>query len=268
VKIVVCIKEILDPDIPSTVFEVDEAANAVREGVALRYVISPFDAQAIELALRLRDKGGDCTISLITLGGDSARAIVKYGLALGADDAFMLVDDAFDGGDSHVTARALAAAIHKIGGADLVLTGRQAADRDAGVVGPGIAELLELPLVTFAADVAVEGPLLVVERALGDRTEFVEVPMPALVTVSHEVGAVRHASLRETMKAARKPVTVWTPGDLGLADGDVGVRGARVTLERLYVPVSDVACEFVVGDTPAELAATLVDRLTAERLIG
>lgn len=266
-KIVVCIKEILDPDIPSTVFEVDEAAKTVREGVALRYVISPFDAQAIELALRLRDNGGDCTISLITQGGDSARAIVKYGLALGADDAFMLVDDAFDGGDSHVTARALAAAIHKIGGADLVLTGRQAADRDAGVVGPGIAELLELPLVTFAADVAVEGPLLVVERALGDRTEFVEVPMPALVTVSHEVGAVRHASLRETMKAARKPVTVWTPGDLGLADGDVGARGARVTLERLYVPVSDVACEFVVGDTPAELAAMLVDRLTAERLI-
>src|SRR5579862_5249643 len=89
VKIVVCIKEILDHDIPSTVFEVDTAANAVREGVALRYVISPFDAQAIELALRLRDKGGDCTISLVTLGGDSARGIIKYGLALGANDAFM-----------------------------------------------------------------------------------------------------------------------------------------------------------------------------------
>ena len=266
-KIVVCIKEILDPDIPSTVFEVDAAANTVREGAALRYVISPFDAQAIELALRVRDKAGDGAISLVTLGGDSARAIVKYGLALGADDAFMLVDDAFDDGDSYVTARALAAAIRKIGGADLVLAGRQAADRDAGVVGPGIAELLELPLVTFAADLAVEGPLLIVERALGDRTESIEVPMPALVTVSHEVGAVRHASLRETMKAARKPVTIWTPADLGLADGDVGARGARVILERLYVPVSDVACEFLGGDTPVELASTLVDRLTAERLI-
>jgi electron transfer flavoprotein beta subunit len=267
VKIVVCIKEILDPDIPSTVFEVDEAAKTVREGVALRYVISPFDAQAIELALRLRDKAGGCAISLLTLGSESARTIVKYGLALGADDAFMLVDDAFDGGDSHVTVRALAAAIRKIGGADLVLTGRQAADRDAGVVGPGIAELLGLPLITFAADVTVEGPLLVVERALGDRTELVEVPMPALVTVSHEVGAVRHASLRETMKAARKPVTVLTPGDLGLAEGDVGARGMRVTLERLYVPASDVSCEFVVGQTPAEIAAMLVDRLAAERLI-
>lgn len=266
-KIVVCIKEILDPDIPSTVFEVDTAANAVREGVALRYVISPFDAQAIELALRLRDKAGDCRISLVTLGGESARGIVKYGLALGADDAFMLVDDAFDDGDSYVTARALAAAIRKIGGADLVLTGRQAADRDAGIVGPGVAELLELPLVTFAADLAVEGPLLIVERALGDRTEWIEVPMPALVTVSHEVGAVRHASLRETMKAARKPVTMWTPADLGLADGDVGTRGARVTLEKLFVPVSDIACEFLGGDTPAELASMLVDRLTAERLI-
>ena len=266
-KIVVCIKEILDPDIPSTIFEVDEAANAVKEGVGLRYVISPFDAQAIELALRLRDKVGDCAISLLTLGGESARTIVKYGLALGADDAFMLIDDAFDGGDSHVTARALASAIRRIGGADLVLTGRQAADRDAGVVGPGIAEMLELPLVTFAAEVTVEGRNLVVERALSDATEIVEVPMPALVTASHEVGAVRHASLRETMKAARKPVTVWTADDLGLTADDLGARGARVTLERLYVPATDVACEFVVGDSAAELAAKLVERLATERLI-
>lgn len=266
-KIVVCIKEILDPDTPSSVFEVDEAAKAVREGAALRYVISPFDAQAIELALRLRDKKGDCAISLLTLGGESARTIVKYGLALGADDAFMLVDEAFDGGDSHTTARALAAAIRKLGGVDLVLTGRQAADRDAGVVGPGVAELLEVPLVTFASDFAVEGRMLVVERALADRIELVEVAMPALVTVSHEVGAVRHASLRETMKAARKPVTVWTPADLALRDGEVGARGARVALERLYVPANDVQCEFVVGDTAAEIASRLVDRLAAERLI-
>jgi electron transfer flavoprotein beta subunit len=267
VKIVVCIKEIVDPDIPSTVFEVDEATNAVREGPGLRYVISPFDAQAIELALRIRDRAADCAISLLTLGSESARTIVKYGLSLGADDAFMLIDDAFDGGDSYATARALAAAIRRIGGADLVLTGRQAADRDAGVVGPGVAELLELPLVTFAVDVTINGPLLVVERVLGDGSEIVEVPMPALVTVSHEVGAVRHASLRETMKAARKPVTILTPADLGLAVDDVGARSVRVTLERLYVPTNDLACEFLAGDNAEDLAARLVDRLATERLI-
>ena len=266
-KIVVCIKEIVDPDIPSTVFEVDEATSAVREGPGLRYVISPFDAQAIELALRIRDRGADCAISLLTLGGESARTIVKYGLALGADDAFMLVDDAFHGGDSYATARALAAAIRGIGGADLVLTGRQAADRDAGIVGLGIAELLEVPLVTLVADVTIDGRLLVVERVLGDRSEIVEVPMPALVTVSHDVGAVRHASLRETMKAARKPVTTWTPADLGLAVDEVGAGSARVTLERLYVPANDVACEFLVGDNAEDLAARLVARLAEERLI-
>jgi electron transfer flavoprotein alpha/beta subunit len=134
-------------------------------------------------------------------------------------------------------------------------------------MGPGIAELLELPLVTYAADVAVEGLLLVIERVLGDASEIVEVRMPALVTVSHEVGAVRHASLRETMKAVRKAVTIWTPGDLGLAPDELGTRGVRVTLERLYVPANDVACEFLVADSPADLAARLIDRLAAERPI-
>lgn len=264
-KIVVCVKEIADPEVASSVFSINEKTREVGPGV--RFVISPFDAQAIEVALRIKDIMNEAAITLLTLGAESARSIMKYGLSLGADEAVMLIDAAFERGDSFTTARALAAAIAKIGDVDLVLTGRQAADEDSGVVGLGIAELLELPAVTFAMDVQVADGTLVVERAIGDGVEIVEAPMPAVVTVSHEVGKVRQANLRETMKAARKPVTIWTAADLGLTASEVGAGGARRSVERVYVPVNDVQCEFIAGTTPEEQMANLVDRLSAARLI-
>jgi electron transfer flavoprotein beta subunit len=267
VKIVVCVKEIPDPEIAPSVFRVDEQARKVTPLSGTRLVMSPFDEQAVELALRIRDAGDEVSIALLSLGAETSRATIKHGLSLGADQAFMLVDPAFDDGDSYTTARALASAIEKIGGVDLVLTGRQAADGDAGVVGCGIAELLGYPAVTFAMGIVAADGVLVVERALGDGSETVETPMPAVVTVSHEVGKVRHASLRETMKAARKPVTVWTTEDLGLDPSGVGARGARRVLRRLYVPVNDVQCEYIAGETPEELAGNLLERLSAARLI-
>ena len=264
-KIVVCVKEIADPEVAASVFSINEATNEVGPGV--RFVISPFDAQAIEVALRIKDTRNETAITLLTLGAESARPIVKYGLSLGADEAVMLIDAAFDGGDSYTTARALAAAIAKIGAVDLVLTGRQAADGDSGVVGLGIAELLGLPAVTFAVDIEVADKTLVIERALGDTGEIVEAPMPAVVTVSHEVGKVRQANLRETMKAARKPVTIWTAADLGLTASEVGAAGARRSVERLYVPVTEMHCEFIDGVTPEMQMAKLVERLSTARLI-
>ncbi len=266
-KIVACVKEILDPDIASSVFRIDEDARAVIPVPGMRPVISPFDEQAIEIALRIREALGDASITLLSLGAESARAILKHGLALGADEAVLLCDPAFDGGDSFTTARALAATIQKIGDVDIVLTGRQAADGDCGVVGCGIAELLGFPAVTFAMEVTVADEMVVVARALGDGSETVAAPMPAVVTVSHEVGKVRHASLRETMKAARKPIAVWTADDLGFKPSEIGALGARRVLERLYVPVTDVECEYIGGKTPEELAANLVDRLSTARLL-
>jgi electron transfer flavoprotein beta subunit len=267
VHIVVCVKEIPDPEIAASVFRVDEEARKVVPVPGLPLVISPFDEQAIEAALRLRDSGTEVRISLLCLGAQTARGIIKNGLALGADEAFLLSDPAFDDGDSFTTARALSRAIEKIGGVDLVLTGRQAADGDAGVVGSGIAELLGLPAVTFAASLALEDGELVVERVLGDGGETVATTLPAVVTIAHELGKVRHASLCETMKAARKPITEWTAEDLELAAAEVGAAGARRLIERLYVPQSDVACEYMAGDSPDDLANALLDRLLAERVL-
>lgn len=265
--IAVCIKEIPDPEIASTQFRVDEAAKKVVPLPGLASVMSPFDEQAIEAALRIRDALGEAKITLLSMGGEGTRRIIKNGLALGADEAVLLADEAFEGADSYTTALTLAEAVRKIGDIDLVLTGRQAADWDAGVVGCGMAELLGLPAVTFAKALEIRDGAVRVERVLDNGTETVEAPLPALVTVSHELGKPRPASLRETMRAARKPVTLWTASDLGLEPAQVGAAGARRVLESLYIPVNDVACELVAGDSPADMAANLVARLREEQLI-
>ena len=170
-------------------------------------VMSPFDEQALEAALRIRDVLGDVKITVVSLGPDSAREVLKPGLSMGADEAVLLSDPAFEGTDSYTTALALAAAIKKIGEYALILAGRQAADWGAGVVGLGIAELLGIPAITFARDVQVHDRTVRVECVLQNGFETVEASLPAMVTISNELGEPRSPNLRQVMRAARKKAT-------------------------------------------------------------
>lgn len=266
-NIIVCVKQIPDPETPASAFKVDEVAKKVVPAPGIAPVISPFDAQAVEAALRIRDAKGEGKITVVSMGPESARDAIKHGLAMGADEGVLLSDPAFEGADSYTTALVLAEAIKKIGEYDLIITGRQAADWDNGVVGSGLAELLGLPVITIAKDVQVTDGTVRVERVLTDGFETVEAPLPAVVTVSNELGDPRYPQLRQIMMAARKQVTVWTASDLGLDPSQVGAAGARTELERLYVPVKEVQCEFIEGDSPQELAANLARRLREAKLI-
>ncbi len=257
----ICIKYIPDPEAAFSMFSIDEQAKKVVPASGLKHVVSPFDEQAIEAALRLREQHADTRISVITLGNELSRNALKHGLAMGADDGVLLADAAFDNGDGYTTAVALSAAIKKLGTVDLVLTGRQAADGDAGIVGAGIAEILNRPLLTFAMSVTVENSAVRVERVLEDGTEIIEADLPAVVTVSNEIGAPRAPSLRETMRAARKPVQVWKAADLLLDPPQMGVTGARSVRERLFAPSKTVQCEFIEAATPEAQGARLAARL-------
>jgi electron transfer flavoprotein beta subunit len=267
VHIIVCVKQIPNPETPAHLFKIDEAAREVLPAPGMPLVMSPFDEQAIEAALRIRDVLRDVQITVVSLGPESAREVLRHGLSMGADEAVLLCDPAFETTDSYTTALALAEAIKKIGGYDLILTGRQAADWDAGVVGLGIAELLDVPAVTFAKDVQVHGRTVRVERVLQDGFETVEAPLPALVTISNELGEPRSPSLRQVMRAARKHATVWSAADLGLDPPQVGAAGVRLTVERLYVPVKEHQCEFIAGASPQEQAVKLLRRLQEARVL-
>jgi len=265
--IVVCAKQVPHPETPAGQFRIDEAARKVEPVPGVPLVMSPFDEQAVEAALRIREGTPGTRITVLTLGPESARNALKHGLAMGADEAVLLNDVAFDGSDGYATAFVLAAAIRKIGAVDLILAGRQAADDDAGVVGAGIGEVLGVPMISFASDVKVVDSHVRVERVLDDGSEIVEAPLPAVATVSNEIGEARKPSLRETMRAARKPIVLWNAAQLGLAADRVGAAGARCIVERVYAPVKENRCEMMSGDTPNEQAAQLVSRLRSAKLL-
>ena len=131
----------------------------------------------------------------------------------------------------------------------------------------GIAELLNVPAITFAKNVQVHDRTVRVERVLQDGFETVEAPLPAVVTISNELGEPRSPNLRQVMRAARKKATVWSAADLGLDPSQVGVVGARLTVERLFIPVKENQCEFITGASPQEQAANLLRRLQEMRVL-
>jgi electron transfer flavoprotein beta subunit len=261
---IVCVKQILDPETPTSAFKVDEATKKVIPPQGMAPVINPFDSQAVEAALRVRDATGDGKITVLSLGPASARDAVKHGLAMGANEGILIDDPALADADSFVSARVLAAAIKKIGPFDIVFCGRQAADWDMGIVGPGLGELLGVPVVTITKSVQASDGHLRVERVLMDGFETVEVPTPCVVTISNELGDPRYPQLRQIMLAARKQVTVWTAADLGLTEDDMR---SPLKLERLYVPVKESHVEIIEGDTVEEQAETLARRLREAKLI-
>jgi electron transfer flavoprotein beta subunit len=264
VHIVVCVKQVPDWDIPPASFKVDEAAKKVVPPPGVAAVTSQFDAIAVEAAMRIKDADASTKVTVMSMGAATAREVIKQGLAMGADEGVLLVDDGFNNLDSHGTASVLSAAIKKIGGVDLVLTGRQAVDWDLGVTGTLIAEMLDAPVVTFAKAVSVANGTVTVERVLPDAFETIEAPLPAVVTVSNELGEPRYPKLQQIMAAGKKPVTNWSAGEIGV---DAGAMAPRLTLEALYVPVVDTKVELMEGDSPEEQAQALARRLKEAKLI-
>jgi electron transfer flavoprotein beta subunit len=158
-------------------------------------------------------------------------------------------------------------AIKKIGEYDLIFCGRQAADWDAGQVGCGIAEILGIPCVTLAKNVEFIDGKAKVERVIPDGYQVIEVTLPAVITVSNELGEARYATLKGIMAAAKKQPTVWKPADIGVNPSEVGAAGRRTKLVKLFQPVKEGKCELIEADSPAEAGAKLAQRLREAKLI-
>ena len=194
--------------------------------------------------------------------------MLRQALAMGADDARLLSDPAFEGGDCVATAHGLAAALRKLPPPDVVLCGRQASDFEAGQVGGYLAELLGMPLVSLVRRLQMSGACLHAHRQGEDGDEVVEVELPVVVTVTNDDHNVpRLATVRALMQAGRREIPVWGLADLGLTAAEVGRAASRTTLLALEVPEAVPACELIAGANPADQAATLVRRLQDLRLL-
>jgi electron transfer flavoprotein beta subunit len=255
-------KQVLDPEIPLSLFRIDPEARLAVPPKATPPVLSPFDENALEAALRIKD-AMEATITVISLGKKFVRAVVTSPLAAGADRLVLLQDEVFDNFDACLTASAIAAAIRKLGQYDLVLCGLQAADTNSGQVGTGIAGLLGVPCITAARKVELIGDTVRVEKVLPDGYEVIEIRSPAVVTTTYEVGALREPGVEAFMSAAKKPVTTWSAADIEL--GTVGA--SRFDLLKMYQPAHESKCEIIEGAGPAEKAAKLISRLREAKVI-
>ena len=261
-RIIVCMKQVIDPEAPVSSFKIDPEAKRAIPPKGTPPVLNPYDENALEAALKIKDTD-NAEVIVISMGYKLAQRVVKKSLAAGADELILLEDDVFEDLDSYCTAHILAAAISKIGDYDLILCGRQAADTDSGQVGSGMAEILGIPSITAARKIETGDGKVVVERVILDGYEVIEVALPALVTVSNEVGDLRPAPLAAIIAAQKKMATVWNAQDLGVDLTPL----KRAHLIELFQPIHERECEFIEADNVEDAAIKLFDKLKEVKLL-
>jgi len=262
-KIVVTAKQVIDPETPVSAFVVD--ANKVAVPANQAPVVNGFDEQAVEAALRLKEASNDAHITIVSVGTDFALDVIKKPLAMGADDLVLLDDPVFGNViDPTVTVMALAAAIRKIGDVNIVLAGRQASDWDNAQVPIGLAETLGWPVATVAKKVDIKGDVVRVERVLPNGHEVIEADLPAVVTISNELGTPRYPNMRGIMAARRVQPSVWTASEIGL---DLNSLAPAFELVHLGKPENSVATEMITGEDDEDAGRKLALRLREARVI-
>jgi len=259
-RIIVCIKQV--PDSGEVRFD-KETHSMIREG--LPSIINPFDENAIEAALQLREEHGGEVI-VLSMGAPHAEEQLRQSIAMGADRAILLTDRRFALADTLATAYSLSTAIKKIGDYDLLLFGKQAIDGDTAQVGPGVAEMLGLPQITYVREIQVADGKVTAERVLEDSYEIVEAQLPALLTVVKEINEPRHASLRGVLKAKKAEVTIWKPEDIDAELAKIGIEGSACSVIETFTPEPRTGTEKLSG-TSEEIAEVLFARLRQQNVL-
>ena len=223
--IIVCIKQV-----PSTTqVKIDPVTHTlIREGG----IINPFDTYALEEGVRIRERMGG-KVTVISMGPPPAVESLREAISLGADEAVLLSDPAFAGADTLATSYTLSRGIRKIGQFDLIICGKQAMDGDTAQVGPGIAEHLNIPFVTWVRKIEeIREGYIRVQRLMEDSYEVIEMSLPALITVVKEINVPRLPSLKAMLRAKKMSLPIWTANDLDVDRSRVGLNGSPTKVIR------------------------------------
>lgn len=264
---VVLLKEILDWEIPAGKFRIDDATRRPAAGLA-PVLLGPFEQNALELALQLRDAGVVERITAIVASSGDPTDALRKALALRCDEAVHVVADDVDDADPSQIAELLTSAIRKLGSSDLVLAGRQAGDWDHGQVGYLVAERLRLPCVALAFRAERDGGRLRVWRVAPGGVEQVGVRPPAVLTVTSDARLqLRMGSVMDRMAANKKPIERWTAADLGVTPEQLAA-ARRLELVRSRVPEVERHCEVIGGDDPGEVVTTVLSRLKELKVLA
>lgn len=241
-NILVCVKQVPDN---AVLPKLDSAGHVVTDGVET--MISPFDQNAVEAALKLVEAHGG-EVSVITLGDEACKSVLKIGLAMGAEKAYLVNDPALEGSDPWATSYALAKAIKSIGEFDLILCGKQAIDGDNAQVGGGIAQQLDIPQVSNICEIVESGDAAIkVKRVSPAGEEVVEAKLPALLTCEKSLNEPRYPTLKRTRLANRVEIPVLDCAAIGADAAKVGA-GSPNKVQKLYTPAPRQAGELIKGE--------------------
>jgi electron transfer flavoprotein beta subunit len=257
---IVCLKQAVDV----SQLKVDPATRQLITAGAPRK-ISDFDKNALEEAIKIKEKVGGIEIFTLTVGSEDAKAVLREALAMGADKAYFVNDSAVEGIDTSGTAYILAQAVGKIGEFDLILGGEASLDSFSGLVGSRLSELLSLPLVTSLRKLSVEGDVVIAERALEDASETVKAKMPAVATVTREINQPRIPSLMMIMKASKKEIVKWSLEDIGVQKEKTA---SKIEVLEALAPKMERKKIMIKGETVQEIAEKLAKALIQEGVVG
>lgn len=256
-KIIACIKQVPDSE-----------AKIKAEGGQVSWgdsplVINPFDEYAVEGALQQKEAVEGSTVTALCIGPESAKDALKHALAMGADEAILVSDAAFEVLDTLGAARVLAAAIQKIGDADMAVFGRQSLDDGSGITAAQTAHLLGWPMLGLAGQIKVEDGAVHVSRVVEEGRQNASARLSAVLSVVQSIGEPRYPSFMGIRRASKAEIPTWSLSDLGIdAPAPIVTR-----LELITPPSGDVECEIIAGDTPEAIAETLADRILAEKVL-
>ena len=265
-KAIVCVKQV-----PDTSGKVSVKPDGTLDRASMATITNPDDLNALEAALKLKDATG-CEVVVVTMGPPPAEGMLRELLARGADKAVLVSGREFGGSDTFATSQILAAAVNKIGVGpeDVVFCGRQAIDGDTAQVGPQIAEKLNLPQVTYAAEIKKDGNEVTVKRMLEDGYMTIKMQTPCLVTCIKELNTPRYMSVNGIMECYSKPLTVLdfqALKDEPLIELDtIGLKGSPTNIFKSFTPPQKGVGVMLEGADKAT-AADLADRLLKKHVI-
>lgn len=265
-KYIVCVKQV-----PDTSGKVAVKEDGTMDRSKMETIINPDDLNAVEAALALKDQKPDAKVVVVSMGPPPAAKMMHELLAMGADEAVLVSGREFGGSDTFATSQILAGAIAHIGleKNDVVFCGRQAIDGDTAQVGPQIAEKLDLPQVSYAADIEVGEGTLKVKRVLEDGYMVIETPTPCLITCIKELNRPRYMTVKGILEYDEKPYTVFdyeTLKDEPLIELDtIGLKGSPTNVYKSFSPpVKDAG---ITVEPTAEGIGAMVETLAAKHII-
>ena len=262
-RIIVPIKQV--PDMSQVKFDT-EKGRIDRSSAGAE--INPFDLNALEAAVQIKDKLGGM-VTTISMGPPSAESVLRDALSRGADEAVLLVDSAFAGADTLATSYALAAAIKKLGEFDLIICGEKTVDGDTGQIGPEIAEHLGIPHVAYVSEIKEMGEKMVLVCEMEDNRYLIESGFPLLITVTKDINVPRLPSLRNTLKARKAKIEIWTAADLtpNVDRSRFGLQGSPTRVHKVTVPTEKGRKGEIFKDTVNEAVKRIAGAFEERRIL-